>query len=364
MRILMLCPQVSNSSFLVSYSYGEILSKYHDVTFMGPDFGMKHFTKLADNKIKIVNPDTIGPVQVGMVNLFFKNLKILSKMKDDYDVIHAFKLLPHTAPVAAAIKKKFGKKFVLTIDDYDPASPKNPLKRVILKMSESSYKKADRIMVSSRMLQKIYGGEIIYQVSDEKMFNPRKANGKYVRKKLGLENKIIVTHIGTLFEHKGIDILIKAVQKLGRDDIKLVLFESGANIEKYKSMSGDETVWVKQIDFKDVPEYTAACDIYAIPTRDTPYARAETPRKIFDAMVMGKAVIASKMSDVSVFLDNGKCGILVKPGDVEALSSAIGKLADNKKLRKSLGAKARKFYMKKFSYSQLEKKILGIYSGL
>jgi glycosyltransferase involved in cell wall biosynthesis len=185
-----------------------------------------------------------------------------------------------------------------------------------------------------------------------------------MRKKLGLEGKIVVTHIGTLYETKGIDVLIDAVKRIGRDDVKLVLFEFGKETEKYKRMSGPETVWVKKRTGEKSLDYTLMADIYAIPTRDTPYTRSQTPAKVFEAMAMGRAIVASRLSDIPTILENGKAGILTKPDDVESLRKGILKLVDDKKLRQRLGARAKKVYNQRYHYRKQGKKLLEVYDRL
>jgi len=179
-----------------------------------------------------------------------------------------------------------------------------------------------------------------------------------------LEDKIVIVHVGSLHKHKGVDILIKAVQEIGRKDVKLILFEYGEDVEKYKKMSGEETIWVPQIPFQEVADYTAAADIYAIPTKDSIYSRAEIPTKIFEAMALGKAIVASNISDIPLFLDNGECGMLTKPGDVQSLKEALIKLIDDPNLRNKLGRNARERYLKEYSSEIIGKKILDLYSRL
>ena len=132
-------------------------------------------------------------------------------------------MLPHTAPVASMAKMLKGKKFVLTIDDYDSAASSNPLKNAIMKCAERSFRNADKIIVSSRYLQSIFGGNILYQVPNERLFSKKKYSSEYTKKRLGLGNKKMVFYAGTFYDHKGLDVLIKAVQSLGRDDVRLVL---------------------------------------------------------------------------------------------------------------------------------------------
>ena len=367
MQILMLCPQVSGSSFAVSYLYGKALSKNHEVKFLGPLFGMKPFVEDAKLNIEFVEPPVKMPIQAGMAGLYFSNVSKLLKTQNDYDAIHTFKLLPNTAPVAAKIKEKTGKPFVLTIDDYDVASPSNPIKKLVLNWSANAYKKANVITTASTGLQKSYGGEVVYYSANEDIFDPKKHDGEEVRRKYGLENKIVVSHVGTLRPHKGVDDLINAVKKLNDPEVKLLLFERNSDkkyLEHCKKLSGPETIWIKDNTTWDVPEFLAATDVYVIPTKDTPYARAETPLKIFEAMAMGKAVVASDIGDMQIFLDEGNCGVLVKPDETDLLQKALGNLISNESLRHELGERARQHYLKKFGFSVLEKQLNGIYARL
>lgn len=362
MRILMVAPSLSGSSYVIPYIFAKILAKKHDVKIIGPTFGKKIFVDDKSVKVERVEPHIKSPVQVGMMNLVPVNLMRL--MKGDFDVMHCFKLYPHTAPVCAMAKRFLKKPLVLTIDDYDKASPRNPVKRKILSASEKYHRFADEKIVMSTKLKKIYGGEVIYQPIDTDKGRPSKAAAKKLRKKLGLEGKTVVTHVGTLYETKGIDILIRAVQAAKSDDIKLVLFEFGKETEKYKRMSGPETVWVKKKTGEKSLDYTLMCDIYAIPTRDTAYTRVQTPAKIFEAMAMGRAIVASSLGDIPAILENGKSGLLVRPGDEVALRNAILKLAENKKLRERIGKRARKNYARKYHYKKQAKKLVELYDRL
>lgn len=352
----MLCPLISSSSFITTYPFAKILSKKYDVEIMGPLLGNNPYIEDKKLNFTFIEPKIKKPIQLAFLSLYKKNLKIIKKK--DYDILHVFKLLPHTGPVGAKIHD-LGKPFVLSIDDYDASATKNRFKRIVLKKAEKAYKKADAITVSSEGLRKIYGGNIIYQVANEFAFK-KKQNIKPFLKKYNLEGKTIISHAGTFFDHKGIDILIKAVQKLNNKNVKLVL--AGGNIEKYKKIANKETIFTGKLTIDDVAKLTEATDIYTIPTKDTPYSRVEIPAKIFEPMMMGKAIVASRISDIPKIL-NGS-GLLTKPDSVDDLTEKIQYLIDNPKERKRLGTNAKKRYDEKYSYKQMEKKITKIYSRL
>jgi glycosyltransferase involved in cell wall biosynthesis len=362
MKVLMLCPLMSSSSMITANPTAKTLSKKHEVKLVGPLLGGRPFIDMKGFDVEYLEPPVKKPIQLAMLNLCGRNKRRL--MRGDYDVVHAFKLLPHTAPVAAAAKKKLGKKFVLSIDDYDASASSNPIKRMVLSKAEKTVKDADAVIVSSTFLQKIYGGEVIYQVPDEEMFLKTKTNPQSVKRKLGIEGKIMVLYAGTFYRHKGIDVLIRAVQSIERNDIALVLAGDGGDESRLRNIAGSETIFTGRLPMEKVAELTAACDIYAIPTLNTEYARAEIPGKIFEPMMLGKPVVASKLSDIPIILDNGRCGALVKAGDVAELADAIKKLADNQKSANELGSRAKKRYSSNYSMKQYEKKILGIYRKL
>jgi len=362
LRIIMVAPSLSGSAYMIPYIYAKILMKRYDVKIIGATFGRKMFIEDKSMDVENLEPFIKKPVQIGMMGTIPINMSRL--MKNDFDIIHCFKLLPHTIPVCSLASKILKKPLVLTIDDFDKASPQNPLKRGILEVSENFYTMADEVTVPSEGLKKIYGGTVIYPPIDVDKQMPSKSSASKLRKKLGLEGKIVVTYIGTLYKTKGVDVLIDAVKQTGRDDIKLVLFEFGKETQTYKKMSGSETIWVKKKTGEKSLDYTMMSDIYAIPTKDTRYTRVQTPAKIFEAMSMGRAIVASDISEIPKILDYGKAGILTRPDDVESLKNAILRLADDKNLRKVLGNKARKIYNERCHYKKQGAKLLQVYERL
>ncbi|MBN3037063.1 MAG: glycosyltransferase family 4 protein [Candidatus Diapherotrites archaeon] len=351
---------ISSSSFITTYPYAKTLGDEHDVVIVGPLFGKEPFVKDKALKFELVKPLISRPLQLGMLLAFFPMLFRL--LKNDYDVVQAFKLLPHTAPAAAVAKLFTRKPLIITIDDYD-AETNSLLKKIVLKTAELSVKAADAVTVSSKKLEEVYGEKmrrpkppkisVIYQTANENAFNPAEHYGKEIRERLGLKDKIVVMYAGTVYDFKGVDNLVKAMQALKHRDVKLVVVGAGGDVDSVKKLAGKETIFVGRVPLDEMPDYVAACDIYAIPTKDTPYARAEIPGKIFEPMAMGKAIVASRISDIPTILDGA--GVLVEPGNVQSLTDGLRKLLDEK-ARESLGKKARERYLRNYSYAQFKEK--------
>ncbi|MBI5200361.1 MAG: glycosyltransferase family 4 protein [Elusimicrobia bacterium] len=75
---------------------------------------------------------------------------------------------------------------------------------------------------------------------------------------------------------------------------------------------------------------------FALPSR-----RENSPLAVLEALDAGKPIVASRTGGVPELLNGGRAGLLVPPGDVEALARAMTRLAADAALRRRLGAAAR-----------------------
>jgi glycosyltransferase involved in cell wall biosynthesis len=73
-----------------------------------------------------------------------------------------------------------------------------------------------------------------------------------------------------------------------------------------------------------------------------------TPNSIIEAMAHGLPIIASAVGGIPELLSND-CGILVPPGDHEALAQAMKGLASDAELRARMGRAGRERYLSLFS---------------
>jgi glycosyltransferase involved in cell wall biosynthesis len=88
-----------------------------------------------------------------------------------------------------------------------------------------------------------------------------------------------------------------------------------------------------------------------------------TPNCIIEAMANGKPIIASAVGGIPDMIDSDS-GILVPPGDTEALSNAMTQLAQDPDRRLSMGRAAREAYVKLFSPTAVVPLMLETYSRL
>ena len=87
-------------------------------------------------------------------------------------------------------------------------------------------------------------------------------------------------------------------------------------------------------------------------------------RSVLEAMVSGKPVVASRVGGIVDLVQDGVTGILVEPGDYQALAKAIIRLLKDKGLRQKMGEEARKRVDERFSTEKMVAEIEKIYNEL
>jgi len=79
---------------------------------------------------------------------------------------------------------------------------------------------------------------------------------------------------------------------------------------------------------------------------------------LVDAMMLGRPIVATACPGMLDYMTDGREGILVPPGDHDALKAALQSLWEDERLRSSLGTAARKRAMDNYS-DEAAGKVLG-----
>jgi glycosyltransferase involved in cell wall biosynthesis len=164
--------------------------------------------------------------------------------------------------------------------------------------------------------------------------------------------------LGTPRPHKGIDDLRVALERI--DDSNVYLLIVGADDPtsfcgaKWGAVRGRVRVLPK-IPFENLPEYLAAADILLVPQRQTTDSVGQMPAKLFDAMAMGKPIIATRVSDITEVL--GDCGYLVDPGKPDELADAMRRILDHPEEAQRRGQGARERCKRLYDIRGMEAKL-------
>ena len=155
---------------------------------------------------------------------------------------------------------------------------------------------------------------------------------------------------GRMEKGKGFDYLLRAVHMLRqRDiDIRVDLVGDGSQAASLKTLASDlgltgHTRFLGWLRPDDVPEAIRRADIFVHACHWERGGDLDAvPTVIKEALAVGTPVVASAVAGIPELLDDGRCGILVPPSDVEALARAIETLLKDESRRSSLAQAGRR----------------------
>ena len=158
--------------------------------------------------------------------------------------------------------------------------------------------------------------------------------------RVGDDGSIVVGFSGSLKAWHGIDVLGAAFRKAASDPrLHLLVVGDGPLRTEIVRLASDlpgRVTMTGAIPLEEVPAWIRAMDIAVAPY--PPLDRFYfSPLKILDAMACGIANVASDIGQIPDLLRGGNAGVLVPPGDANALAEAILSLAEDPERRKRLG---------------------------
>lgn len=148
-----------------------------------------------------------------------------------------------------------------------------------------------------------------------------------------------ILFVGAIQERKGLVYLFKALQRLNEERIlfRILLVGDGEQrhyLEQYANDNGfgDSVVFYGQIPHgPELYDIYKQADLFVLPS----VSAEGVPRVTHEAMIFGCPVIATDIGSVKWQLSGG-AGLLVEPGNVDSLYSAIKRVMDDKPLRDNL----------------------------
>jgi colanic acid/amylovoran biosynthesis glycosyltransferase len=181
---------------------------------------------------------------------------------------------------------------------------------------------------------------------DTRVFQPRVA--------LHDPRNFEVICVGRLVPAKGQHVLLAAIAQLrsGGRDVRLRLVGDGPD-------RGSLQLAVRQLQIEDAVCFEGAVNQDRI--RDL-YIKAEVfalasfaegiPVVLMEAMAMEIPCVSTWIAGIPELIRDSIDGLLVAPGDIEALASAIARLMDDRELRLRLGAAGRRRVIDKYDLSR------------
>ncbi|MHB8624640.1 MAG: glycosyltransferase family 4 protein [Aggregatilineales bacterium] len=229
-------------------------------------------------------------------------------------------------------------------------------------------------------------GVVVYNFVDFKCFDYH-IDGKPIRYELGLPSEAkVILYLGGQSVVKGIFPLLRAMP-LVKQQIPNVHLLVGAGAYHFSGrfvsrlartilpLIGSGTVAqrvdrliegcpmqnnVQLLEWRsDTPQLLAACDVLVFPSIEPHFARP-----IIEAGAMAKPVVASRIGGVEELVEDGKTGVLVPPGDFEALAKALIMLLNNVQTAQQMGKEGYQHALRLFDATNNVQAVVRIYDRM
>jgi glycosyltransferase involved in cell wall biosynthesis len=214
-------------------------------------------------------------------------------------------------------------------------------------------------------------GSVVYDGLElEPFLNPQ--NPAFVRRRFGLdEHDFVIGNVGRLVSWKGQEVFLRALARIAPQLPRLkalIVGEPDPPAETtYRQQLLDLT---RQLDLADRVRFTGfASDIPAVmASLDILVHSSSSPEPfgivIIEGMAAGKPVIATGAGGALDIIEHGSTGLLVPPGDDQAMAEALLKLARDPGQAVRLGAEARHRVLERFTVTQYAQTMQTIYQSL
>lgn len=179
-----------------------------------------------------------------------------------------------------------------------------------------------------------------------------------------VQEEEVVLFFGRIVKYKGLDYLLDAMKEIQKThEIKLLIAGSGDLSPYHTKISKLDPRLVEIHNFfipdSDVPKFFERAKIIVLP-----YIEASQTGIIPIAYAFRKLVIATSVGSIPEAVENGKTGILVRPGDSAALKTAIIDLINDKNKREIIAENGYLKMKNELSWDKIAKKMEKIYQKI
>ncbi len=300
-------------------------------------------------------------------SFFFKTFKIFKK----YDIIHMWVYFYLSSFWITFTKLFFPKKkLILTMDTVPGESFKTG------KLMDACFRLYHKLFgwfifgVPKKIT--LYGKSLIpfakkAGIKEKKIeviptgINNEKFDGEYInlRNEFHIkDDEKMILFIGLMLKRKGIDIILKTLNKLKEEKFKMIFVGGGPEKKEFENLAqklglGEKVIFTGVR--KDVKDLCRTADIFFLPSRGE-----GLPGVVMEAMSCSLPLLSSKIPCTTDLVKDTENGYLCEIEDIDCYSQKLKELLQIKELREKMGLKSKEL-IKNFSWDKSIKRFEEIY---
>ncbi len=363
-RVLQVAKKLKNDSISTI-----VVMPCGDQTFAGMlyDAGIPHLQLKSFRRL----PNPSNPVGVFLWFCFFLPCVIvLFRLirSEKVDIVHANGGLNIQVSLAA---KLAGAKLLWHLNDV--RSPKL-LKWLLLALFRIL---PDEVVVASAAVEKCYYGErstgrmvVLYPPVNTEDFYPDESRSAEYREEFGISSEEkVVGIVGNLNPFKGYEHFLKSVKIIKQNCSQARFLIVGKKLDTHNAYWNklrsivqdlrlqDDLIWTNHRT--DISGIMNGMDVFVLSS-----ILEAAPIVVLEAMASARPIVATAVGGVPELIVNGESGILVSPGDPEAIANAVQYLLTHQEKAQEMGEKARERAIREFDLSVCVQRHSELYNSL
>ncbi|MDB4757105.1 glycosyltransferase family 4 protein [Mariniblastus sp.] len=191
---------------------------------------------------------------------------------------------------------------------------------------------------------------------DASVFEPREPDAEFIEK-WGLTGKFVCSYVGTIGMAHGLDVTIRAAEKLKameETNIAFLLVGDGA-LRKSMQQQVDEKglneqiVFTGRLDKEAMPQVLASSSAMLVHLKKSDLFETVIPSKIFEALSMERPIVMGVKGESAEIVRRANAGIFMEPDSEDDLVDSLLKLKTDNRLLNELSSNGREFVSREYS---------------
>lgn len=285
----------------------------------------------------------------------------LDKHKEEIDIIHACDF--DTAFFSQSKSK--GKRFVFDIFDFLYGEPKSILQKAVRRAQLNIINRADATIICTEerkeQIREAHPKHLVIIHNTPFIEQLQKNSGLNFKSST---SKIKIAYVGILADER----LLTAIGKVlsNRNDIELHIGGFGPLESLFEELSNkcSNIFYYGRIPYSQTLDLESKCDIMtAIYDPSIENCRRAAPNKFYESLMLGKPVLMTRGTGMSNVVEQNNLGELIEFSE-EGFERGLDRLISRKEEWPEISNRMRTIYNEKYSWEEMKRRLVELYSQL
>jgi len=275
-------------------------------------------------------------------------------------------------------------KFVFEIRDLWPDSvvavgaiKREGIIRPLKRLEYFLYRRADHLVVVTESTKRVLveGGICAEKISvvtngvDVSVFAP--GEEEELRRRLDVHDKFVISYIGTIGMAHGLEVVLRAGQKLrdlGDTDVVFLIIGEGARKQQLddqrRRLGLGNVRFIGQRPREQIPALLRASNACLVHLRAAELFTTVIPSKIFEIMGCGRPILMGVGGEAASIVESAGAGVAFESEDGDQLVALVRKLRNDKELLSRMGKAGRELVVSEYGQDALARRYIELLERL